>query len=264
VCFDFDSRPPEVPPELIGPPIAGGAAAELLTLESADGTAFSASLAQAGEGGDPGVVIIPDVRGLYPFYIELAERFAQAGHHAIAFDSYGRTAGLGPRDDEFDYMPHRQQVKLNQALQDLSAAIDELRRRTGVGPVATVGFCFGGSLSFVAGADPDLDLTGVVGLYGVLDRSRFDGRGVLAQAADIRRPVLGLFGGADEAIPSDQIEEFESTLSAAGVEHQIHVYPAAPHSFFDKKQDEFAQESEDAWRRILGFLAEIRERAAQA
>jgi carboxymethylenebutenolidase len=264
VCFDFDSRPPEVPPELIGPPIAGGAAAELLTLESADGTAFSASLAQAGEGGDPGVVIIPDVRGLYPFYIELAERFAQAGHHAIAFDYYGRTAGLGPRDDEFDYMPHRQQVKLDQALRDLSAAIDELRRRTGAGPVATVGFCFGGSLSFVAGADPDLDLAGVVGLYGVLDRSRFDGRGVLAQAADISRPVLGLFGGADEAIPADQIEEFESALSAAGVEHQIHVYPAAPHSFFDKKQDEFAQESEDAWRRILGFLVEIRERAAQA
>ena len=87
---------------------------------------------------------------------------------------------------------------------------------------------------------------------------------MLAQAADIRRPVLGLFGGADEAIPADQIEEFESALSAAGVEHQIHVYPAAPHSFFDKKQDEFAQESEDAWRRILGFLAEIRERAAQA
>jgi carboxymethylenebutenolidase len=264
VCFDFDSRPPEVPPELIGPPIAGGAAAKLLTLESADGTAFSASLAQAAEGGDPGVVIIPDVRGLYPFYIELAERFAQAGHHAIAFDSYGRTAGLGPRDDEFDYMPHRQQVKLDQALQDLSAAIDELRRRTGVRPVATVGFCFGGSLSFVAGADPDLDLAGVVGLYGVLDRSRFDGRGVLAQATDISRPVLGLFGGADEAIPADQIEEFESALSAAGVEHQIHVYPGAPHSFFDKKQDEFAQESEDAWRRILGFLAEIREGAAQA
>src|SRR5512132_3983896 len=263
MCFDFDSRPPALPADLMRP-IAGGAGPELLALTSDDGTACSTALAQAHESDEPGVVIIPDVRGLYPFYIELAERFAQAGHHAIAFDSYGRTAGLGPRDDEFDYMPHRQQVKLNQALQDLSAAIDELRRRTGVGPVATVGFCFGGSLSFVAGADPDLDLPGVVGLYGVLDRSRFDGRGVLAQAADISRPVLGLFGGADEAIPADQIEEFESALSAAGVEHQIHVYPGAPHSFFDKKQDEFAQESEDAWRRILGFLAEIRERAAQA
>jgi carboxymethylenebutenolidase len=258
VCFDYDSRPPELPSDLIRRPIAGGAAAELVTLESADGTAFSAALAQAPESSGPGVVIIPDVRGLHPFYLELAERFAQAGHHGIAFDYYGRTAGLGPRDDEFEYMSHREQVQLDQALQDLGATIAALRERADDGAVASVGFCFGGSLSFVAAADPDLDLAGVVGFYGVLDRSRFDGRGVLTQAADIRGPVLGLFGGADKAIPAEQIEEFESALSAAGVEHEIHVYPGAPHSFFDKKQDEFADESEDAWRRILGFLERLR------
>jgi carboxymethylenebutenolidase len=262
MCFDFDSRPPDLPADLVCRPIAGGAAAERLTLTSDDGTAFSAALAQADEGGEPGVVIIPDVRGLYPFYIELAERFAQAGHHAIAFDYYGRTAALGPRNDEFDYAPHREQVKLDQALDDLAAAAAELRRRTEAGPPVTVGFCFGGSLSFVAGASPDLDLTGVVGLYGVLDPSRFDGHGVLTQAADIERPVLGLFGGADKAIPEEQIDEFESALSTAGVEHEIHVYPGAPHSFFDRKQEEFATESEDAWRRILRFLAESRERVA--
>jgi carboxymethylenebutenolidase len=265
MCFDFDSRPPDLPGDLVGPPVAGGAAAELLTIESADGTAFSAALAEASEGREPGVVIIPDVRGLYPFYIELAERFAEAGHHAIAFDYYGRTAGLGPRDDDFDFMPHRQQANLHldEALEDVAATVAELRQRTGVGSLVTVGFCFGGSMSFVAGANPDLDLAGVVGLYGVLDRERFDGRGVLTQAAEIRVPVLGLFGGADQAIPRERIAEFESALPAADLEHEIHVYPGAPHSFFDRKQDEFAQESEDAWRRILGFLAELREPAAQ-
>jgi carboxymethylenebutenolidase len=70
--------------------------------------------------------------------------------------------------------------------------------------------------------------------------------------------VLGLFGGADEAIPQEQVDEFEAALSQAGVEQEIHVYPGAPHSFFDKKQDEFADESEDAWRRILGFLDGLR------
>jgi carboxymethylenebutenolidase len=262
MCFDFDSRPPELPADLIGLPIAGGAAAELLTLQSDDGTDFSAALARAEDDGEPGVVIIPDVRGLYPFYIELAERFAEAGHHAIAFDYYGRTAGLGLRDDEFDYGPHRGQVKLDQALDDLAATAAELRRRTGAGPPVTVGFCFGGSLSFVAGASPDLDLAGVVGLYGVLDRSRFDGHGVLTQAAEIERPVLGLFGGADQAIPQEQIDEFESQLAESGAQHEIHVYPGAPHSFFDKKYEEFADESEDAWRRMLEFLAGLRERIA--
>ena len=85
---------------------------------------------------------------------------------------------------------------------------------------------------------------------------------MLAQASEIRRPVLGLFGGADQAIPAEQIDEFESALSDAAVEHAIHVYPGAPHSFFDRKQNEFAQESEDAWRRILRFLAGLREPVA--
>jgi carboxymethylenebutenolidase len=257
VCFDFDSRPPDLPPELIGPPIAGGAGVEMFTLTSADGTEFSAAFAEAPGSAGPGLVILPDVRGLYPFYIELAERFAQAGHSAIAIDYYGRTAGLGPRDDDFDYAPHREQVKLERATEDIQAALDELRTRTSVATRVTVGFCFGGSLSFVSAANPDLDLNGVVGLYGVLDASRFEGRGPLARAQETRLPVLGLFGGADQAIPGEQVEEYDSALGEAGVGHEIHVYPGAPHSFFDKKQDEFATESRDAWRRMIRWLAAL-------
>src|SRR5436190_20962352 len=131
MCFAFDSRPPELPRELAGSPIAGGAAAELLELESADSTQFAASLAQAPEGGETGVVILPDVRGLFQFYIELAERFAEAGYPAIAIDYYARTAGLGPRGEYFEYGPHREQVNLDQASEDISAAIADLRSRTG-------------------------------------------------------------------------------------------------------------------------------------
>ena len=262
MCFDFDSRPPDLPAQRIGPPIAGGAGAEVMTLSSADGTELSAAYAEAPGSSAPAVVILPDVRGLYPFYIELAERFAEAGHSAIAIDYYGRTAGPGPRDDAFDFAPHREQIELELATEDIRAGLEELRRRAGAGSIATVGFCFGGSLSFVSGANPDLGLSGVVGLYGILDASRFDGRGPLAQAGDIKVPLLGLFGGADQAIPAEDVESFEATLRDSGTEHEIHTYPGAPHSFFDKKQDEFAAESEDAWRRMLGFLSGIRERVA--
>ena len=107
MCFAFDARPPDLPADLALPRMAGGAGAEKLELTSADGTRFSAALAEAPEApGGPGVVILPDVRGLYRFYVELAERFAQAGHHAIAIDYFGRTAGTGERDDDWDYMPH--------------------------------------------------------------------------------------------------------------------------------------------------------------
>jgi carboxymethylenebutenolidase len=104
MCFQFDALPPDLPADVER--IAGGAAAEILELESADGTHFSAAFAGAAEARGPAVLIYPDVRGLYRFYVALAERFAEAGHHAVVVDYFGRTGGLGPRDEDFDYVAH--------------------------------------------------------------------------------------------------------------------------------------------------------------
>jgi carboxymethylenebutenolidase len=253
MCFDFDARPPAPPEDLLLAPIAGGAGAELLELTSADGTRFSASLAEARGDQKGGVLIFPDVRGLYPFYIELAERFAQAGYHAIALDYFGRTAGLGPRDEQFEYMPHVGHLKVPQVQEDAAAAIAALRERTGAGNIASVGFCLGGMESFLAGTDMS-ELTAVVGFYAALDGSRFGIWGPLDRAAEIRVPLLGLFGGADQAIPIELVERFDARLTEAGLEHEIHVYPGAPHSFFDRRYEEHAEACEDAWRRMLAFL----------
>lgn len=251
MCFAFDALPPVPPPDLLLRPIAGGAGAELLELESADGTHVSAALAESPEGRG-GIVILPDVRGLYPFYSDLAERFAQAGYHAIALDYFGRTAGLGPRGEEFEYAPHVQALQVPQVQADLSAAAAALRERTGVESPATVGFCLGGFQSFLAGADVP-GLAAVIGFYGILVE-RFGVSGPIARANDMRCPILGLFGGADQGIPVEQVEEFDDALDQAGVDHEIHVYPDAPHSFFDRRFAEHAEASEDAWRRMLAFL----------
>jgi carboxymethylenebutenolidase len=199
------------------------------------------------------VVILPDVRGLYPFYSELAERFAEAGYDAIALDYFGRTAGLGLRDEDFEYGPHVQQLQLAQVEEDTAAAIEALRESTGARGTATVGFCLGGFMSFQAGADIP-ELAAVVGFYGVVGKARAGARAPLDRAAEIRKPLLGLFGGADQAIPVAEVEEFDARLSQAGLDHEIHVYPGAPHSFFDRRYEQYAQASEDAWRRMLGFL----------
>jgi carboxymethylenebutenolidase len=257
MCFSFDARPPALPSDLLRPVAAGGAAAEPLALTSADGTRFAAALAESPSAREPAVVILPDVRGLYRFYAELAERFAEAGHHAIAIDYFGRTAGLTARDDDFEYMPHVDQTQAVQIQQDVAAAIAVLRERAGAGRVVTVGFCFGGSQSFLAATNPELPLAGVVGFYGSLSRERSGTPRVLDRAAAIRHPVLGLFGGADQAIPPADVEAFDRALDDAGVDHEIHAYPGAPHSFFDRKQAEHAAASEDAWRRTLAFLERV-------
>lgn len=260
MCFEFDARPPRLPDEYALPAIAGGAAAEVLTLESGDGTKFSAALAESPRGAGPAVIILPDVRGLYRFYIELAERFAEAGHHAIAIDYFGRTAGVGERGEDFDFMAHLASVTTADVQACVAAARDELAERVGAAAFVTVGFCYGGANSFIAATNADLGLAAAIGFYGTLDGSRTGLDSIptpLEHATATKVPVYGLFGGADPLIPAEDVEAFDAKLQEAGVAHDLVVYPGAPHSFFDRSQSEFAEDSTDAWRRVLGALDEL-------
>jgi carboxymethylenebutenolidase len=233
----------------------GGAGTQLLKLFSADEvTTFAAALAEAPGSDGAGVVILPDVRGLYPFYVELAERFAQAGHPAIALDYFGRTGGAEERGEDFDYMDHVAQTKLGQIQADALAARRALVDHTGERRVFSVGFCFGGMQSFLAATSAELDLDGVVGFYGALDGSKRGFPSPPDVAGEMRCPVLGLFGGADQGISREQVAAFDEALDEADVEHEVVVYPDAPHSFFDRRYEQYADASADAWRRTLGFI----------
>jgi carboxymethylenebutenolidase len=196
-------------------------------------------------------VILPDVRGLYRFYEELALRFAERGYAAVAFDYFGRTAGVAKRGDDFEYMEHVRQTTTEGVQADLAAVVAHLRRTCSV--VFTVGFCFGGRQSWLAAADQE-GLAGAVGFYGRPGLAQDGTPGPAQRAAELRAPILGLMGGADPGIPAEAVEEFEQALAAAGVEHELVTYPGAPHSFFDRKQEDFADASADAWERVLAFV----------
>jgi carboxymethylenebutenolidase len=247
MCFDHDSRPPITP-------IAGGALDDsLVTLTADDGNTLAAFRARPAEPTGAGVVILPDVRGLYPFYEELALRFAERGVDAVTIDWFGRTAGVSRRDADFDYAPHVQQTTWAGIAADIAAGVAALRA-DGVERIFTIGFCMGGRMSFLAGT-LGLDLAGVIGLYGTLVGPwRNDAPEPVALAARIGNPVLGLFGGADGAIPAEHREAFEGALTEAGVEHRLVTYDGAPHSFFDRKAEEFAEASAAAWREIVAFV----------
>jgi carboxymethylenebutenolidase len=265
MCYDDDAHPPIPLSE------DSQARGEDVTLTAEDGNRFAAYLATPGGEPTAQVVILPDVRGLHRFYRELALRFADVGLRALAIDYFGRTARDVPRDDSFDYLPHVEQMTPEHFRADINAAIDFLQengdggRRTPtmhrgatsprVRPTFTVGFCAGGSMSFRTGTG-DRPLAGVIGFYAGLSRSRGAFRPVLEIAGQIKAPVLGLFGGADQGIPQSDVDAFERELEKAGIEHEIVVYPGAPHSFFDRKATDFALESADAWTRVQGFIAE--------
>src|SRR5256885_10056459 len=148
--------------------MTGGAGGQDAILTSADGTRFRAYLASA-TGGDAGVVIAPDVRGLHPFYEELAERFVSAGVHAIAFDYFGRTAGTERRKDDFDFMPHVRQTTPQAVFADIAASRAHLEKQTGARRTFVLGFCFGGRVAVLASAEHQ-GIAGVVRVYGRLSK----------------------------------------------------------------------------------------------
>ncbi len=247
MCFDLDSRPPIAP-------IAGGALDhEHLVLTAPDGNRLNAFRAHATAPTGAGIIILPDVRGLHPYYEELALRFAEAGVDAVAIDYFGRTAGTAPRDADFDYRPHVGQMTWDGTLADIRAGAAAVREGGRVVALFAIGFCMGGRLAFLTPTF-DLGMSGAIGFYGWPTGSRPSSPAPVDVAAEMRAPILGIFGGADEGITEDVVAEFEHALVAAGVAHELVTYPGAPHSFFDRKAADFAEASTNAWRRTLKFI----------
>lgn len=249
MCYDSDARPPE-------PPGANGTArGEELVLTAQDGNRFAAYIAQPSRPTGAQVIIYPDIRGLHQFYKELALRFAETGILALGLDYFGRTAGLTPRDDSFEFWPHVQQMQIENVFLDVQAALDYLgSRQKGTVATFTVGFCMGGSLSLLTGTR-NFALNGLIAFYAGLSRAFGGGKTILELADTIHYPVLGLFGGADQGIPVSDVERLGTTLSKAGVEHTVKIYPDAPHSFFDRRAADYADASSDAWQQVLGFIS---------
>ena len=246
MCFELDSLPPI--------PVIRGAAVshQDLVLEAGDGNTFAPFAAAPEEPGDVGVVILPDVRGLYRFYEELALRFAERGISAVALDYFGRTAGAAKRGDDFVYMEHVEQTTSEGVQADVRAGVEYLRSN-GARAVFTVGFCFGGRNSWLAAAGGH-GLAGAIGFYGRPGEARDGTPGPTQRAAELDAPILALQAGADQNISAADNAAFDEALTSAGVEHELVTYDGAPHSFFDRSQEQFAAASADAWTRVLAFI----------
>ena len=244
MCYTDEARPPL-------PPISGAAANQGdFELQASDGNRFAAYFARAEKPNGAGMVVLPDVRGLHEFYKELAQRFAETGIDSVAIDYFGRTAGIGDRSDNFEYMPHVHQTTPEGVAKDTAAAIEYLRSQDGgaVKSVFTVGFCFGGSNSWnQSAAQPDIN--GSIGFYGRPARSE-------PFIAKMKAPLLVLVAGDDQATTPEQAMEFKEKLQQAGVPFEQHVYEGAPHSFFDRTYDQWKDACDDAWHRMLGFVKE--------
>jgi carboxymethylenebutenolidase len=238
----------------------------------------------------PGVVVIQEIWGPDDHIQDLVRRFATAGYVAMAPDLYsqggGRPAHLQPERIEalkrfLDTLPpgtwHDRQLLASRLAQlpgdegaqveetfgalfspqrdmqgyvrMLTAAVSWLRSHPRVQgrPVGSVGYCLGGALSaLLAAADPQLGAAVIY--YGTSPGAQ--------EAQRIRCPVLGLYGGDDPRI-TDTVPPFAQAMEAAGKSFTYHVYPGAPHAFFnDTRASYHVEAARDAWAKTLSFFAQ--------
>jgi carboxymethylenebutenolidase len=247
MCFSPEASPPV--PQKTGYRLDS----RRLVMDTSDGGPNPARLARTIEPDAPGVVILPDQRGLHEYYERLAEVFADAGVHAVAVDFYHRSAGTAFRGNDFDFAAHRPNVTTEHLNADAAAGA-ELLRSEGVRRVYAVGFCFGGRGALLQAAEPGW--SGAVGFYGFPKRESPDGRSPIkdAQEGRLRAPVLALFGAEDETVGTDAPDLYREALEQGGASHEIAVYEGAAHSFFDRQMAQQEQNCADAWRRMLGFI----------
>lgn len=245
MCVPVDAELPDL--GLISPLPSGAP----VTLTTTDGSPFRAFATRAAEPSSTGFVVLPDIRGLIPFYERLADALASVGFDSVAIDFYGRHEGLELRDPDWDPWPTLDQMNYEQNLDDCGVAVEYLRS-LGVGKVLTLGFCMGGALALHEGYSTH-GLAGTVCAYGSPVAWADYWPSAFDHVQDFDCPVLGLFGGADHAIDVNDVRAFDAALTDAGRSHTFTIYDGAPHSFFDRNYAEWAEASRDAWDRIVAF-----------
>lgn len=238
MCFDPTAEPP-IP--------AADPPAELTThaLRRNGRALIHAVSAQASIPSGAAAVVLPDGRGLHPYYERLVQRLAEHGSDAIAIDYYERDAAgekIGP-------------ARWDDVLENIGEAIALLRDGDVDRPVVTIGFCVGGRLAYLTASESTLGLSAVVGLYGQpFGPTKHDLPAPLDRVDEVCTPITAIFGGADELVPVADAATYGDALVCAGVEHEVVVYDGAPHSFFDRSGDLYADECADVWRRLTTVL----------
>lgn len=207
----------------------------------------------------PGLVLIPDVRGLYDHYRDLARRFAGEGFFTFAIDLYSRE-GAPDLPDMGAVMRWIRNLPDSRVLADLDGAAACVRQRPEVAgaPVGVTGFCMGGQYALLAACSSPA-FAASVSWYGMLRYAENDDRkpaSPLQRADRLTCPYLGLFGEEDALIPLDDVEELRTRLAAAGKAFEIVTYQGAGHAFFnDTRADAYRPDAAaDAWPRAVAFL----------
>ncbi|CAG0961493.1 carboxymethylenebutenolidase [Anaerolineae bacterium] len=209
--------------------------------------------APEGEGPFPVILVVQEIFGVHEHIKDITRRLAKLGYLAIAPELYARQGDVSKLSGIDEIRTVVAKVPDAQVLADLDAAIAWAGKNGGdLSRLGITGFCWGGRIVWLYAAHQPKLKAGVA-WYGRVkgDASELNPKHPLDVAADLKAPVLGLYGGQDQGIPVDTLEELRTAIKSAGGPSKIHIYPDAGHAFYaDYRPSYRKEEAEDGWKRL--------------
>lgn len=243
-----------------------GLTTETVSVQAPDGFDLPVYVARpAGEGPYPVVLVASEIFGLHAYIQDVCRRLAKAGYAAIAPAFFVRAADPAPLSDMQEIQRIVAQAGYEQVMGDISASLEWASRHAWANDqrIGITGFCWGGKVVWQAAAR-FANIRAGVAWYGRLapaanatEQQREAGKPWPVDiAADLKAPVLGLYGEADQGIPLDTVEAMRAALQRADkTDSEIVVYPAAPHGFHaDYRASYRAPDAQDGWTKLLALF----------
>jgi carboxymethylenebutenolidase len=213
----------------------------------------------ASGGPFPAILVVQEIFGVHEHIKDLCRRLAKAGYFALAPELYYRQGDVSQMKEIGEILSKVvSKVPDRQVMSDLDAAVAWARGsgKADTARLGITGFCWGGRIVWLYAAH-NPNLKAGVAWYGRLmtDKTENQPKHPLDIVNDIRAPVLGLYGGADQGIPNETVEKMQAALKAAGKPSEIVLYPDTPHAFnADYRPSYRRQQAEDGWKRMLAWF----------
>ena len=206
----------------------------------------------------PVVLVVQEIFGVHEHIKDICRRLAKSGYLAVAPELYARQGDVSKMENIQEIISKViSKVPDAQVMSDLDSAVDWAAKNHGdISRLAITGFCWGGRIVWLYAAHSSKLKAGAA-WYGRLvgPTSPMTPKNPIDVVADLKAPVLGLYGGKDQGIPLDSIEKMREALKAAGKTAEIQVYPDAGHGFnADYRPSYNPEAAQDAWKRMMAWF----------
>jgi carboxymethylenebutenolidase len=222
-----------------------------------DGSIPAYRAAPAAQGKHPVVLVIQEIFGVHEHIRDVSRRLAKLGYFAIAPELYHRQGDVSQLEGIDEIRKVVAKVPDAQVLADLDASVAWAKQQGADGErLGITGFCWGGRITWLYAAHQPAVKAGVA-WYGRLigEPTPLQPRFPIDIAGELKVPVLGLYGGADQGIPLESVEQVRGRLAETRGASTIHVYPDAPHAFYaDYRPSYRKSEAEDGFERLKAWF----------